>query len=275
VKKDDSPRVAGSRGLVSRTPLAAVGMVTPERVFVVCGIDGHDGHERWRFLLEHDQAVPSNALAADNGLVYAATTKGLVYALRADDGGLAWQRQVTTLPRYPPPIDLRMVAGGGIVGVDYARPDIAPTDSRRITVLDSRDGTPRWVVHPAVISPWLRMWRLLRLSTMEEQAGFVLLAADSKGVYVTETFDRSHPHPDLRRTVLLDSRTGRRRWSTLRAAAGNFAGHWSSRTSLTVVAGTGLYRLYPPLRAGCGERSCALVPSRTGWRRDSAGSPGC
>jgi outer membrane protein assembly factor BamB len=218
--------------------LVVVGMVTPKRVFVISGIDGHDGHERWRFELEHDQLVPSTALAADHGLVYAATTKGLVYALRAEDGSLAWQHQVTTLARYPPPINLRVVAGGGTVVVDYSRPDIAPIDSRRITALDGQNGTQRWVVHPATISPWLRMWRVLRRSTMEERTGFVLLGAYGNEVYVTEAFDRSHPHPDLRRTVLLDPRTGKRRWTTLRASAANFAGHWGSRTTLTVVGGT-------------------------------------
>jgi outer membrane protein assembly factor BamB len=227
----------------------------------VCGIDGRDGHERWRVELERGNVVPPNGLAADQGLVYAATIEGIVYAMRAGDGGLVWQRRVTHRhPTYPPQVDLRAMAGGGILAVDYARPDLPPSDRRRITVLDGRDGSELWIPYLPHASPWGLARRLFLGWNVRERAGGVLLGADTNGVYVTEVIDRSPLQPDQVRTVLLDRSSGRRRWSTRQAAATNAAGHWGSRTTLAPAGGTA-YTV--------GKRLAALDTSsgKTRWSR--------
>jgi outer membrane protein assembly factor BamB len=227
----------------------------------VCGIDGRDGHERWRVELERGNVVPPSGLAADHGLIYAATTEGIVYAMRAEDGSLVWQRRIThRLPTYPPQVALRAVASGGVVAIDYARPDLSPPDRRCITVLDGRDGSELWVAYLPPASPWVLPRRLLRRSSVQDLSGGVLLGADTNGVYATEVIDRSPLQPDRVRTVLLDRRTGRQRWSTRQAAAANGAGHWGSRTTLAPTA----ERVYT-----IGERLVALDTSsgRTRWSR--------
>jgi outer membrane protein assembly factor BamB len=229
---------------------------TERHARVICGLDGLDGHERWRFVMEPGHFVPSLGLAADRGVVYAATTEGVVYAVRAEDGGLVWQRRVTHRhPHHRPPVDLRVVAGGGIVVVDYARPDLPPADGSRMTALDGQDGSERWVAALPHAPPWVLLWRRFRRSW---RTGAVLLGADSTGVYVTEVIARSPRQPDWMRTVQLDRRSGRRRWSTRQAATINFAGHWGSRTSLA-LAGSMAYTV--------GERLSALDTSsgRTRW----------
>src|SRR6476661_5762296 len=75
--------------------LVVLAQVNDRHGSTIRGIDGHDGHERWRFETERDHFVPINALAADSGVVYAATVEGLVYALSASDGHLVWQHRVT------------------------------------------------------------------------------------------------------------------------------------------------------------------------------------
>jgi outer membrane protein assembly factor BamB len=115
---------------------------------VICGLDGLDGHERWRFVMERDHVIPPNGLATNGDAVYAATTAGWVYALRVADGRLVWQHDVAHQalpPRYT--LDLRLMAAGGIVAVDYIRPDLPVSTGRCITALDGLDGSQRWVVH--------------------------------------------------------------------------------------------------------------------------------
>ena len=85
-------------------PLVVLTGGNDRHVGIIRGIDGHDSHERWHFEMERDDSVPLTALAADSGLVYAATSDGLVYGLRASDSDLVWQHRVTgrhLYHRYP------------------------------------------------------------------------------------------------------------------------------------------------------------------------------
>src|SRR5690242_18613973 len=146
----------------SPAPLVVLAMGSDRHVSVIRGIDGRDGHERWHVDLERGHGVPSKALAADRGVVYAATSEGMVYAVRVQDGELVWQRRVTYRDPFGPsanPVDLRVVAGGGIVALNYVRPDVSPTDTGGITVLDGKDGSELWVWRRPQRPPWVRLWR--------------------------------------------------------------------------------------------------------------------
>ena len=229
-------------------------------VGIIRGIDGLNGHERWHFEMEHHEFVPLTALAADGGLVYAATSASLVYALRASDGDLVWQHRVTGRhPYHRYPDGLRVVAGGGIMAVNYMRPDLSPADTRYITVLDGQDGSELWVWHPPQYPPWVRLWqRWLRSNA--QRAGFVLLGADSHGVYLSQASERRPLKSDRDRTILLNRRSGKPQWRTRQAAIANFAGHRGSRTSVSLADDTA-YTV--------GERLSALDTSngRTRWSR--------
>ncbi|HEX8036009.1 MAG TPA: PQQ-binding-like beta-propeller repeat protein [Ktedonobacterales bacterium] len=247
-------------------PLVVLAMGSDDRqVSMICGMDGLDGHERWHVDLERDHFVPSTALAADRGVVYAATSEGMVYALRGQDGELVWRRRVTYRDRsgpwaHPGQVELRVVAGGGIVALDYIRPDLSPADGgyRLITVLDGKDGSELWVWRPPQLPLWVQLWRRVHRWNAWERIGFVLLGADSHGVYLTEAYGRNPPKPDWSRTILLDRGSGSRRWRTRQVAAANFAGHWGSRTSVALADNTA-YTV--------GERLSALDAStgRTRW----------
>lgn len=220
----------------SAAPLVVLAMGSDWHVSMICGIDGRDGHERWHFDMERGQFVPVTALAADRGLVYAATSEGLVYALRASDGDLVWQRRVTGRhPYHRSPDGVRVVAGGGIMAVNYIRPDLSPTDTRRITMLDGQDGSEVWVWCPPQLPPWVRLWRALHRWNTQERDGCALLGADSHGVFLTELYARNSPKSDWSRTILLDRGSGSQRWRTRQAAAATFAGHWGSRTSVALA----------------------------------------
>ncbi len=244
----------------------------------ICGLDGLDGRERWRFVMERDHVIPPNGLATDGDVVYAATTAGCVYALRTEDGSLLWQHDIAQQhlpPRYT--LDLRLVAGGGIVAVDYNRPDLLSSPGRCITALDGQDGSERWVVRDlqAVFPGMLLPGRLRR----PWQAGLNLLGADRTGVYVSASrIDRGPHRPDWQRTILFDRQTGRRRWSTRQAATNNFAGHWGSRTTVAAAGGStftlgkrlsaldttgGRVRWSRPVPSGDGIRLGPLVANET------------
>ncbi|HEY7343142.1 MAG TPA: PQQ-binding-like beta-propeller repeat protein [Ktedonobacterales bacterium] len=219
--------------------LVVLAQGSDQHVSIIRGIDGHDGHERWRFETERDHFVPINALAADNGVVYAATSEGLVYALSAVDGDLVWQRRVTG--RHPDnrrPGALRVVAGGGIVAVSAMRPDLRPTDTRHITLLNGQDGTELWVWHPPRYPLCVRLWNVVRRLNSKQRAGFVLLGVDRQGVYVTTASERHPPTSDRLRTILLGRMSGKPQWRTRQAAAANYAGHWGSRTSVALGSKT-------------------------------------
>jgi O-methyltransferase involved in polyketide biosynthesis len=111
-------------------PLVVLARGNDSHVGMIRGIHGHDSHERWHFALERDQFVPRNALAADRGVVYAATSEGLVYAVRAQDGDFVWQRRVTYRDPSGP--------SGNPVDLNYVRPDLSPNDTGRITVLRAK-----------------------------------------------------------------------------------------------------------------------------------------
>jgi outer membrane protein assembly factor BamB len=220
-------------------PLMVLARGNDRHVGIIRGIDGHDGHERWHFEMEHDDFVPVTALAADSGVVYAATSAGRVYAVRVSDGDLVWQHRVTgrhLYHRYPD--GLRVVAGGGIVAVNYIRSDVSPTDTRHITVLNGQDGSELWVWHPPRYPHWVWLWQRWRRSNAPQQAGFVLLGADHQGVYLSQTFERHPTQSDWDRTILLHRRSGKPQWRTRQAAAANFAGHWGSRTSVALADDT-------------------------------------
>ena len=219
--------------------LVVLAQVNERHGSTICGIDGNDGHERWRFETERDHFVPITALAADSGVVYAATVEGLVYALSASDGHLVWQHRVTG--RHPDnrvPGALRVVAGGGVMAVSSMRPDLHPTDTRHITVLDGQDGSELWVWHPPRYPLWVRLWHIVRRSNAQQRAGFVLLGIDSHGVYVTAASERHSPKSDRLCTILLHWMSGNPQWRTRQAAAANYAGHWGSRTSVALVNNT-------------------------------------
>ncbi|MGO8947778.1 MAG: PQQ-binding-like beta-propeller repeat protein [Ktedonobacterales bacterium] len=221
-----------SSSLRSVAPLVVVETADAERhAPVICGLDGLDGHERWRFVMERDHVIPPNGLATNGDAVYAATTAGWVYALRVADGSLVWQHDVAHQPLSPRyTLDLRLMAAGGIMAVDYIRPDLPVSTGRCITALDGQDGSQRWVVRDlqAVFPGMLLPGRLRR----PWQGGLNLLGADGTGVYVSAMIDRGPHRPDRQRTLLLDRQTGHRSWSTRQAAAVNFAGHWGSRTTV-------------------------------------------
>jgi outer membrane protein assembly factor BamB len=250
---------------------------TDRHARVILGLDGLDGRERWRFVMERDHVISPNGLATNGDVVYAATTAGWVYALRIDDGSLVWQHDVAHQPLPPrSTMDSRLVAGGGIVAVDYIRPDLPASTGRCITALDGQDGSERWVAHglqtvfPGMLLPsrFRRPW----------QAGINLLGADGTGVYVSAMIDRASHRPDWQRTILLDRQTGRRRWSTRQAAAFNFAGHWGSRTTVAAAGGltftlgkhlsaldtaSGRVRWSQPVPSGDGIRIGPLVANET------------
>ena len=243
------------------TPLVVLAMVSDDRhVNMIRGVDGHDGHERWHVDLEGGDFVPRTALAADRGVVYAATSEGMAYAFRAQDGNLIWQRRVTYQGQSGPyaNLDLRLVAGGGIVALNYARPDLSPTDTRHITVLDGQDGSELWVWRPPQLPPWVQLRRAVHQWNRRERIGHVLLGVDGHGVYLTETYERNPPKSPWIRTILLDRGSGSPRWQTRQAAAANFAGHVGSRTSVA-LSGDMAYTV--------GERLSALDASsgRTRW----------
>src|SRR5262249_11513864 len=146
---------SGSRRAVA--PFLVLETADTERhARVICGLDGLEGRERWRFVIDRDHVIPPNGLATDSDIIYAATTAGWVYALRTAAGSLLWQHDLAQQP-LPPcyTLELRLVAGGGIVAVDYIRPDLLSSPGRCITALDGQDGSERWVVRdlPAVF-PW-------------------------------------------------------------------------------------------------------------------------
>lgn len=251
---------------------------TERHAGVICGLDGLDGRERWRFVMERDHVIPPNGLATDGDVVYAATTAGWVYALRTEDGSLLWQHDTAHQPLSPhDTLDMRLVAGGGIVAVDYIRPDLPASTGRCITALDGQDGSERWVAHglQTVIPRMLLPGRLSR----PWQVGLYLLGADGTGVYVSASRSDHGPHrPDWQRTILLDRQTGRRRWSTRQAAALNFAGHWGSRTTVAAAGGStftlgkhlsaldttgGRVRWSRPVPSGDGIRLGPLVADET------------
>ena len=126
------------------------------------------------------------------------------------------------------------------MALDYVRPDLSPadTDYRCITVLDGQDGSELWVLRPPQLPPWVQLWRLVHHWNRQERIGLVLLGADSRGVYLSETYARHPLKSDWIRTILLDRSSGRRHWRTRQAAAANFAGHWGSRTSVALADNT-------------------------------------
>ena len=220
-------------------PLVVLAQVNDRHGSTIRGIDGHDVHERWRFETERDHFVPITALAADSGVVNAATAEGLVYALSASDGHLVWQHRVTG--RHPDnrvPGALRVVAGGGVMAVNYMRPDLPPADTRHITLLNGQDGSELWVWHPPRYPLCVRLWNVARRLNAQQRAGFVLLGIDSQGVYVTAASERHSPKSDRLRTILLSRMSGNPQWRTRQAAAANYAGHWGSRTSVALANNT-------------------------------------
>jgi outer membrane protein assembly factor BamB len=240
-------------------PLVVLAQGDDRHVNIIRGIDGYNGHERWHFELEHDDFVPVTALATDGGLVYAATSEGLVYALCASDGNLLWQHRVTGRhPYHRYPDGLQVVAGGGIMAVNYMRPDVSVTDTRHVTLLDSQDGSERWIWHPPQLPFWVQLWGAVHRWSPVRRFGFALLGADQHGVYLTLISDRYPSRADWNRTVLLQRRSGSQRWRTRQVAAANFAGRWGSRTSLALDGDTA-YTV--------GERVSALDTSsgRTRW----------
>lgn len=264
----------------SVAPLVVLETVDTDRhARVICGVDGRDGHERWRFVMERDHVVPSNGLATDGNVVYAATTAGWVYALRTEDGSLLWQHDIAQQslpPRYM--LELRLVVGGGIVAVDYIRPDLPASIGRCITALDGQDGSEQWVTHgPQTVFPGMYLPSRLRRPW---QAGLNLLGADGTGAYASAMIDRGPHRPDWQRTLLLDRQTGRRRWSSrqAQAAAVNFAGHWGCRTTVAAAGGatftlgerlsaldtaSGRVRWSRPVPSGKGIRLGPLVANET------------
>ncbi len=142
---------------------------------------------------------------------------------------------------------------------NYVRSDLSPTDTRYITVLDGQDGSELWVWHPPRYPLWVRLRQMWRRSNAQ-RAGFVLLGADSHGVYLSESSKRHPPNSDWNRTILLNRRSGNPQWRTRQAATANFAGHWGSRTSVALADDTA-YTV--------GERLSALDTSngRTRWSR--------
>lgn len=244
-------------------PLVVLAQGNDRHVSIIRGIDGNDGHERWRFETERDHFVPINALAADGGVVYAATAEGLVYALRANDGRLVWQRRVTGWHPYNRrPGDLRVVAGGGVMAVNYTRPDLPPIDTRHITLLDGQTGSELWVWHPPRYSPGVRLRQIWRRSNEQQRVGFVLLGVDHQGVYVTAASERYPPTSDRLRTILLSRSSGKPQWRTrqAQAAAANYAGNWGIRTSVALGSNV-VYTV--------GERVSALdsANGRARWSR--------
>lgn len=249
------------RQFAPAAPLVVFAQGNERHVSIICGIDGHDGYERWRFETERDHFVPLTALAADGGVVYAATSEGLVYALRASDGHLVWQHRVTRWHEYNRrPGDLRVVAGGGVMAVNYTHPDLPPTDTRHVTLLDGQNGSELWVWHPPRYSPGIRLWQMWRRSNEQQRVGFVLLGVDRHGVYVTAASERHPPTSDRLRTILLSRMSGKPQWRTRQAAAANYAGYWGSRTSVALANNTA-YTV--------GERVSALdsTNGRARWSR--------
>ena len=251
---------------------------TERHARAVCGLDGVDGRERWRWVMERDHVIPPNGLVTDGDVVYAATTAGWVYALRAEDGSLLWQHDIAQQPLSPrSTLDLRLVAGGGIVAVDYIRPDLPSSPGRCITALDGQDGSERWVVRvPQAIFPGMLLPGRLR---RPGQAGLLLHGADRTGVYVSASRVHRGPHrPEWQRTLLFDGQTGRRRWSTRQAATVNYAGQWGSRTTVAAAGGStftlgkrlsaldttgGRVRWSRPVPSGDGIRVGPLVADET------------
>lgn len=198
---------------------------------VVRALHGKDGTVRWEYPLGFPLLGPKLAIAP--GVVYVAAGFGHVYALDLDDGHLLWQRHLAPLPERPRLDEgARIVAGGGIVAINFARGDRPPPCERYITALDGRDGTERWVAGlplSAVLRHYVRLpgrlpWRV----------GVSLLGADDHHVYATISVARAGARPDWEQTVALDTRHGRRRWGTWRAAAH----HWlnlGNRTPLGVA----------------------------------------
>ncbi|MGZ3716581.1 MAG: outer membrane protein assembly factor BamB family protein, partial [Ktedonobacterales bacterium] len=117
----------------------------------VRALDGRDGSTRWQFAAGSTHPFFHFALATDRGSVYAAAGDGLVVALRLDDGSLLWQHE---LPYAGPPVghrfdmDVRVMAGGGVVAVSMGRQDTRRPNMRSITVLDGATGAQRWVFTP-------------------------------------------------------------------------------------------------------------------------------
>ncbi|MGZ3584126.1 MAG: outer membrane protein assembly factor BamB family protein [Ktedonobacterales bacterium] len=217
----------------------------------VRALDGRDGSTRWQFAAGSNHPFFRFALATDRGSVYAAAGDGLVVALRLDDGSLLWQHE---LPYAGPPVghrfdmDVRVMAGGGVVAVSMGRQDTRRPNMRSITVLDGATGAQRWVFTPR--SPaWRRLQRALGPLTgyFPDPVGATLLAVDATGVYVTTSSQTGGKAPTCV-TVVRDLRRGRQRWRTRRAAAQIQFPSGSSRTSLTVAGGV-IYTLDTHLSA--------------------------
>lgn len=230
---------------------------------IVRALDGRDGSTRWQFAAGSDHPFFWFALAADPGIVYAAAGDGLVCALRIDDGSVLWQRQ---LPYAGPPVgyrfdmDVRVVAGGGMVAVSMGRCDTRVADRRSITVLEGATGAEQWLSAPR--SPiWIQLLRALGPVTgyFPDPVGLTLLTVDGTGVYMTSSRHQAGKAPTCA-TSRYDLRHGRQRWRTHRAAAQIQFPSKSSRTSLAVAGGV-VYTL--------GARLSALDAStgRLRWQR--------
>lgn len=220
---------------------------------VVRALHGEDGTVRWEYPVGFP--LMGTKLATAPGVVYVAAGYGHVYALDLNDGRLLWQRHLTlSSERRRLDEGARIVAGGGVVAINYARGDRPPPYGRYITALDGQGGTERWA---AGLPLWAVLRHYLRLpGRLPWPFGVSLLGADDNSVYVTISVARAGARPDWEQTVALDTRHGRRRWSTWRAAAHHWQ-NWGNRTPLGAADGA-VYTV--------GTRVSALA-ARSGRRR--------
>ena len=140
-------RVPAPRDLrdgASWAPVAAGGslfLVESGRDGAVSALDSRDGSERWRRPIEHAHAP---AAVGDGRVYVSASDTGRVgpasiYALDADDGKVAWERQLT--PRgevWPPAVD------DGVVYVPTKEFRGGTQVRSYLTALDAGDGHTLW-----------------------------------------------------------------------------------------------------------------------------------
>ncbi len=142
-------------------PMRAGPTVLDGRVFVVTianelhTLDAHDGHELWMHagIVEPAGLLGGASPAAEGDAVIAAYSSGELFALRAENGRVAWSETLTPLRRADPVSEIAQIKGDPVI--DRGRV-LAISNSGRMVEIDMRTGGRVWEQEVAgVHTPWV------------------------------------------------------------------------------------------------------------------------
>ncbi len=171
-------------------PMRAGPTVLNGRVFVVTianelhALAASDGHELWMQagIVEPAGLLGGASPAAEGDVVIAAYTSGELFALRAENGRVAWNETLTPLRRADPVSEIAQIKGDPVI--DRGRV-LAVANSGRMVSIDLRTGGRVWEQEIASVhTPWVAGGYIYVVTTGAELV--CLERADGRVRWVTQ-----------------------------------------------------------------------------------------